>query len=150
MPVDDHYDVLGVGRDASASEIKRAYRKAALEWHPDKNSAPDAEQRFIRIGQAYEVLGNEDSRREYDRYGSSLSTGGARGGGGGFDFARARTMCASHSAPHIAALPASFRNDVGGAARLASRPSVSSCARAAGLMRALARRSRSSGARGCG
>ena len=89
-----HYDVLGISRDASASDIKKAYRKAALEWHPDKNPSPEAEARFVRIGQAYEILGDENSRRQYDRYGSSVAASGAGGGsgGGGFDFARARSM----------------------------------------------------------
>lgn len=90
---ESHYEVLGVARDATAAQIKKAYRKAALEWHPDKNPSPQAEERFVRIGQAYEVLGNEDSRRQYDRYGSSVSTGYHGGaGGGGFDFAQARRM----------------------------------------------------------
>ena len=92
---ESHYDVLGVSRDASAAAIKKAYRKAALEWHPDKNPAPDAEARFVRIGQAYEILGDEAARRNYDRYGSSVAAGGVRGGGsggGGFDFARAQSM----------------------------------------------------------
>ena len=53
-----HYDVLGVQRTASASEIKRAYRAAALQYHPDKNKDPGAEEQFIRIAQAYEVLGD--------------------------------------------------------------------------------------------
>eukprot|EP00966_Prymnesium_polylepis_P317513 7335726-Prymnesium_polylepis.1 len=88
-----HYDTLGVARDASAADIKRAYRKAALQWHPDKNTSPEAEEQFVKIAQAYEVLGDADARRQYDRYGSSVSGVGARGGpGGGFDFARARDL----------------------------------------------------------
>lgn len=64
----DLYDVLGVAEDASAPEIKKVYRKLAREFHPDKNpDNPAAEERFKQIQQAYEVLGNEDKRREYDR-----------------------------------------------------------------------------------
>lgn len=79
-----HYDVLGVQRTASASEIKRAYRAAALQYHPDKNKDPGAEEQFIRIAQAYEVLGDAAAREQYNRFGSSLSAagGGSRSGRG--------------------------------------------------------------------
>ena len=76
----DFYKLLGVSRDASSDEIKRAYRKLAMEYHPDRNGAPDAEARFKQIAEAYEVLCDEDKRAAYDRYGEA----GLRGGSGGF------------------------------------------------------------------
>ena len=76
----DFYKLLGVPRDATEDEIKRAYRKLAMEFHPDRNSAPDAEARFKQIAEAYEVLCDEDKRAAYDRYGEA----GLRGGAGGF------------------------------------------------------------------
>jgi len=78
--VSDFYKLLGVSRDASSDEIKRAYRKLAMEYHPDRNGAPDAEARFKQIAEAYEVLCDEDKRAAYDRYGEA----GLRGGSGGF------------------------------------------------------------------
>lgn len=72
MEYKDYYKVLGVKRNASEKEIKRSYRKLALEYHPDKN--PDdqgAEERFKQINEAYEVLGDADKRSKYDRLGSS-------------------------------------------------------------------------------
>jgi len=78
--VSDFYKLLGVSRDATDEEIKRAYRKLAMEFHPDRNPAPDAEARFKQIAEAYEVLCDEDKRAAYDRYGEA----GLRGGAGGF------------------------------------------------------------------
>lgn len=80
----DYYDLLGVARDAEASVIKKAYRKLAIKFHPDKN--PDdaaAEAKFKEIGEAYEVLSDEEKRAAYDRYGHAAFEGGM-GGGGGF------------------------------------------------------------------
>ncbi len=66
----DYYDVLGVSRSASADEIKRAFRKAAMKWHPDRNpNDKDAERRFKEINEAYEVLGDPEKRTKYDKYG---------------------------------------------------------------------------------
>ncbi len=65
----DYYEVLGVARTAAPEEIKRAYRQAALKWHPDRNKDPHAEQRFKEAAEAYEVLSDPEKRSRYDRYG---------------------------------------------------------------------------------
>lgn len=61
-----HYDILGVSREASSDEIKRAYRALSLKWHPDRNSASDAQSKFQEIGAAYETLSDEKRRKEYN------------------------------------------------------------------------------------
>ena len=76
----DFYVLLGVSRTATEVEIKKAYRKLAMEFHPDRNSAPEAEARFKEITEAYEVLRDPQKRSAYDRYGK------AGLGGGGFGF----------------------------------------------------------------
>lgn len=82
----DYYDVLEISKDATASEIKKAYRKQALKYHPDKNPGdPQAEKKFKEISEAYEVLSDENKRSVYDRYGKEALQGGAGGmGGAGF------------------------------------------------------------------
>ncbi len=65
----DYYDVLSVPQDASQKDIKRAYRKLAMKYHPDRSDEPDAEERFKEISEAYAVLSDEDKRRVYDQYG---------------------------------------------------------------------------------
>ena len=67
----DYYDILGVERCASNAEIKRAFRKLALEYHPDRNKKPEAEAKFIEINEAYEVLSNPERRARYDEFGQS-------------------------------------------------------------------------------
>ncbi|MGE0479245.1 MAG: molecular chaperone DnaJ [Phycisphaerae bacterium] len=67
----DYYDVLGVAREASPDEIKRAFRQCALKYHPDRNREPDAEARFKEASEAYEVLSDPDKRQRYDRFGHS-------------------------------------------------------------------------------
>ncbi|XP_035256359.1 dnaJ homolog subfamily B member 12a [Anguilla rostrata] len=65
----DYYEILGVSRDASEEDLKKAYRKLALKFHPDKNQAPGATEAFKAIGNAYAVLSNADKRRQYDQFG---------------------------------------------------------------------------------
>ncbi|XP_076451608.1 dnaJ homolog subfamily C member 16-like [Babylonia areolata] len=66
---EDLYDVLGVRKGATTQEIKSAYKKLAREWHPDKNKAPDATDRFTKINEAYETLSDDEKRRDYDNFG---------------------------------------------------------------------------------
>ena len=78
----DYYEVLGVERNADAETIKKAYRKAAIKYHPDKNPGDkEAEEKFKEAAEAYDVLSNEDKRARYDRFGHA-GMGGAAGGGG--------------------------------------------------------------------
>ncbi len=80
----DYYEVLGVSREASQDDVKRAYRRLAQQHHPDKNAGDEsAEERFKEISEAYEILGNADKREAYDRYGVAGERGMA--GFGGFD-----------------------------------------------------------------
>ena len=103
MQYQDYYSVLGIAKDATATEIQRAYRKLARTFHPEINMDPEAESRFKEIGEAYEVLKDSEKRTKYDRYGtawsSAQSTGATPPGwddfrfdfgprGGGFDFER--------------------------------------------------------------
>lgn len=79
----DYYEILGVSRDASPEEIKKAYRKIAIKYHPDKNpDDPTAEDKFKEAAEAYEVLSNQEKRQTYDRFGHEGMRGGGFGGGG--------------------------------------------------------------------
>lgn len=82
----DYYDILGVTKSASATDLKSAYRKLALKWHPDKNKEAGAEAKFKEINEAYEVLSSTDKRAKYDQFGHaafdpSAGFGGGQGGG---------------------------------------------------------------------
>src|SRR2546422_7933173 len=89
MSAGDYYAVLGVGRDASEGEVKKAYRKLAMTYHPDRNNGDKAaEEKFKEITEAYEVLSDPAKRATYDRFGEAGLRGGGAGGegGGGFGF----------------------------------------------------------------
>lgn len=82
----DYYEVLGVDKGASEAEIKKAYRKAAIKFHPDKN--PDdtaAEEKFKEAAEAYEILSNKEKRQRYDQFGHNMGGAGGFGGAGGMD-----------------------------------------------------------------
>ncbi|MEM9141442.1 MAG: molecular chaperone DnaJ [Bacteroidota bacterium] len=83
---EDYYDILGVGKNASAAEIKKAYRKKALQYHPDKNPGDSkAEEMFKKSAEAYEVLSNPDKKARYDQFGHAAFEGGGGFGGGGMN-----------------------------------------------------------------
>ncbi len=80
---EDFYEILGISKDASAAQIKKAYRKKAIEYHPDKNPGDSkAEEMFKKAAEAYEVLSDENKRARYDQYGHQAFEGGGFGGGG--------------------------------------------------------------------
>jgi molecular chaperone DnaJ len=86
----DYYEVLGVSKDASDAEIKSAYRKLAKKYHPDISKEENAEQKFKEVQEAYDVLGDENKKRQYDQFGHAAFDGaqggyGGAGGFGGFD-----------------------------------------------------------------
>ena len=83
---EDYYEILGLSKNASTAEIKKAYRKKAIQYHPDKNPGDaKAEEMFKKSAEAYEVLSNEDKRARYDRFGHQAFEGGGFGGGGGMN-----------------------------------------------------------------
>ena len=86
MAKQDYYDILGIDRKASASDIKKAYRKKALKYHPDKNpDDKEAEEKFKKAAEAYEVLSDNDKRARYDQFGHAAFDGAGGFGGGGMN-----------------------------------------------------------------
>lgn len=83
---EDYYDILGIGKNASAAEVKKAYRKKAIEYHPDKNPGDaKAEEKFKKAAEAYEVLSDPNKKARYDQYGHAAFEGGGGFGGGGMN-----------------------------------------------------------------
>src|SRR5471030_1524287 len=89
MAKQDYYATLGVAKNASADDLKKAYRKLAMQFHPDRNPGDkQAEARFKEVSEAYDVLKDDNKRAAYDRYGHAAFECGAGGAGAaGFDFA---------------------------------------------------------------
>lgn len=82
----DYYDILGVSKNATPEELKKAYRKIAIKYHPDKNpDNPEAEDKFKEAAEAYEVLSNAEKKQQYDRFGHEGMRSGFGGGGGGMN-----------------------------------------------------------------
>src|SRR5882724_10203641 len=82
----DYYEILGIGKNAQADEIKKAYRKVAMQHHPDRNPGDKAaEEKFKEAAEAYEILSDSEKKAQYDRYGHAGVSGNGRGfsGGGG-------------------------------------------------------------------
>ncbi|MBN1264876.1 MAG: J domain-containing protein [Anaerolineales bacterium] len=105
MEYKDYYKVLGIDRNASEAEIKKAYRQLAVKYHPDKNPGnQESENRFKNINEAYEVLGNAEKRRKYDQLSNSYTDWQNRGGAAGTGFDWSQWMGAS---------PGGVRVDVG-------------------------------------
>jgi molecular chaperone DnaJ len=65
----DYYDILGISKHATQDEVKRAFRRLAMQYHPDRNKAADAEQKFKEVNEAYEVLSDQKRRQTYDQFG---------------------------------------------------------------------------------
>ncbi len=83
---EDYYDILGVNKNATAAEIKKGYRKKAIEYHPDKNAGDaKAEEMFKKAAEAYEILSDADKKARYDQYGHAAFEGGGGFGGGGMN-----------------------------------------------------------------
>ena len=84
----DYYEVLGVARDAGEDDLKKTYRKLAMQWHPDRNQGnAEAEAKFKELNEAYDVLKDAEKRAAYDRFGhAAFEQGGPGGGGGGGPF----------------------------------------------------------------
>mmetsp|Transcript_38369 Transcript_38369/g.98778 ORF Transcript_38369/g.98778 Transcript_38369/m.98778 type:complete len:230 (-) Transcript_38369:6-695(-) len=96
-----YYEILEVSKTASQADIKKAYRKAALKWHPDKNpdNKEEAEKKFQEVAEAYEVLSDEEKRKQYDTFGSA---GGASSGGGyGSNFRAGADAFRTHFKTHF-------------------------------------------------
>ena len=151
----DYYEVLGVEKGASADEIKKAYRKLAMKYHPDRNPGDKtAEEKFKEVGEAYEILSDDDKRARYDQYGfagvdpnfgAGAGAGGYGGGFGGFDgfgdlgdifgefFGGGRTRGSGQSAPRrgeniMSRLDLTFEEAAFGCEKEVTTPRIENCA----------------------
>ena len=86
----NYYDILGIAKNANEDDIKKAFRKLAHKYHPDKKGGNEA--KFKEVSEAYAVLSDKKKRAEYDTYGKTFAGGGPQGGFGGFDFSNFATQ----------------------------------------------------------
>ena len=100
--MNDYYAVLGVSRNATQEDIKRAYRKLARRLHPDVNPGPEAEEEFKRVSQAYDVLSDPEKRQSFDMGADPFASGGGAGFGAGQGFSFSDVMDAFFGGPTIA------------------------------------------------
>lgn len=117
----DYYEILGVSKDASKDEVKRAYKKLAKKYHPDLNSSQDAEEKFKEINEAAAVLNDEQKRGQYDQFGSESFKGGS-GGPSGFNYSDFMSSSFGHSFD----FDSIFEQFFGGGGRRGSRRGTSS------------------------
>ena len=83
----DYYEILSISKNASDEQIKSAFRKKALEYHPDRNKSKDAESKFKEVNEAYQILSDSEKRSKYDQFGhAAFQGGGGQSGFGNFDF----------------------------------------------------------------
>jgi DnaJ-class molecular chaperone len=97
----DFYEVLGVSKNATAAEIKSAYRKLALKWHPDKNKSPEATEKFKEINKAFEVLSDPKKKQAYDQYGPEMFERAGGAGTGGYQEGPFRYTYTSYGGENI-------------------------------------------------
>ena len=107
----DYYEVLGVGKDASADEIKHAYKKLAIKYHPDKNPGDkEAEEKFKEAAEAYDVLSNPEKRKNYDQFGFNAPGGGEGASGCAVEVRRDTIAVADIAAEGDHRIVSGFRN----------------------------------------
>jgi len=94
----DYYEVLGVSKNASEDDLKKAFRKLARQYHPDVNKDPGAEDKFKELGEAYEVLSDPQKRQRYDQFGHAAAGAGGFGGAQGFEGFEGRPAARSRPA----------------------------------------------------
>lgn len=95
----DYYEILGINKNASTAELKSAYRKQALKWHPDRNKSSEADKKFKEINKAYEVLSDPKKKEVYDQYGSDAFEKGRYGGAGSGPFTYTYTTSGGQGSP---------------------------------------------------